>query len=220
MDSVREYGQEVITTEKGHRIGIVTIVGEIEGHTFLAANAKTTKYEHMIPLLIGMENDASVDGILFVLNTIGGDVECGLAMAELIAAIQKPTVSLVIGGSHSIGIPLAVATDCSFIVPSATMLAHPVRMNGTVLGAPRTYYQFNQMQERIIGFICRHAAIEKTRLEELMLAKDTMAKDLGTILVGEEAVKEGLISQGGGLWDAMQTLERKIAGKKKGQKGA
>ncbi len=114
MDSVKEYGQEVITTEKGHRIGIVTIIGEIEGHTLLAANAKTTKYEHMIPLLIGMENDASVDGILFVLNTIGGDVECGLAMAELIAAIQKPTISLVIGGSHSIGIPLAVATDCSF----------------------------------------------------------------------------------------------------------
>lgn len=146
MDSVKEYGQEVITTEKGHRIGIVTIIGEIEGHTLLAANAKTTKYEHMIPLLIGMENDASVDGILFVLNTIGGDVECGLAMAELIAAIQKPTISLVIGGSHSIGIPLAVATDCSFIVPSATMLAHPVRMSGTVLGAPQTYYQFNQMQ--------------------------------------------------------------------------
>lgn len=219
MDSVKEYGQEVITTEKGHRIGIVTIIGEIEGHTPLAANAKTTKYEHMIPLLIGMENDASVDGILFVLNTIGGDVECGLAMAELIAAIQKPTISLVIGGSHSIGIPLAVATDCSFIVPSATMLAHPVRMSGTVLGAPQTYYQFNQMQERIIGFICRHAAIKKTRLEELMLAKDTMAKDLGTILVGEEAVNEGLISHVGSLGDAMLTLERMIAGKKTAQKG-
>lgn len=173
----------------------------------------------MIPLLIGMENDASVDGILFVLNTIGGDVECGLAMAELIAAIQKPTVSLVIGGSHSIGIPLAVATDCSFIVPSATMLAHPVRMSGTVLGAPQTYYQFNQMQERIIGFICRHAAIKKTRLEELMLAKDTMAKDLGTILVGEEAVNEGLISHVGSLGDAMLTLERMIASKKTAQKG-
>ena len=219
MDSVKEYGQEVITTEKGHRIGIVTIIGEIEGHTLLVANAKTTKYEHMIPLLIGMENDASVDGILFVLNTIGGDVECGLAMAELIAAIQKPTISLVIGGSHSIGIPLAVATDCSFIVPSATMLAHPVRMSGTVLGAPQTYYQFNQMQERIIGFICRHAAIKKTRLEELMLAKDTMAKDLGTILVGEEAVNEGLISHVGSLGDAMLTLERMIAGKKTAQKG-
>ena len=219
MDSVKEYGQEVITTEKGHRIGIVTIIGEIEGHTLLAANAKATKYEHMIPLLIGMENDASVDGILFVLNTIGGDVECGLAMAELIAAIQKPTISLVIGGSHSIGIPLAVATDCSFIVPSATMLAHPVRMSGTVLGAPQTYYQFNQMQERIIGFICRHAAIKKTRLEELMLAKDTMAKDLGTILVGEEAVNEGLISHVGSLGDAMLTLERMIAGKQTAQKG-
>lgn len=219
MDNVKEYGQEVITTEKGHRIGIVTIIGEIEGHTLLAANVKTTKYEHMIPLLIGMENDASVDGILFVLNTIGGDVECGLAMAELIAAIQKPTVSLVIGGSHSIGIPLAVATDCSFIVPSATMLAHPVRMSGTVLGAPQTYYQFNQMQERIIGFICRHAAIKKIRLEELMLAKDTMAKDLGTILVGEEAVNEGLISHVGSLGDAMLTLERMIASKKTAQKG-
>ena len=146
-------------------------------------------------------------------------MECGLAMAELIAAIQKPTISLVIGGSHSIGIPLAVATDCSFIVPSATMLAHPVRMSGTVLGAPQTYYQFNQMQERIIGFICRHAAIKKTRLEELMLAKDTMAKDLGTILVGEEAVNEGLISHVGSLGDAMLTLERMIAGKKTAQKG-
>ena len=197
----------------------MTIIGEIEGHQLSAQNAKTTKYEHMIPLLIGMENDASVDGILFVLNTIGGDVECGLAMAELIAAIQKPTISLVIGGSHSIGIPLAVATDCSFIVPSATMLAHPVRMSGTVLGAPQTYYQFNQMQERIIGFICRHAAIKKTRLEELMLAKDTMAKDLGTILVGEEAVNEGLISHVGSLGDAMLTLERMIASKKTAQKG-
>ena len=210
MDSVKEYGQEVITTEKGHRIGIVTIIGEIEGHTLLAANAKTTKYEHMIPLLIGMENDASVDGILFVLNTIGGDVECGLAMAELIAAIQKPTISLVIGGSHSIGIPLAVATDCSFIVPSATMLAHPVRMSGTVIGAKQTYDYFKQMQDRIAGFVASHCHVSEERMTEMMMNTQMLTKDLGTILVGKQAVSEGIIDAVGGISDAFAKLYQLI----------
>ena len=172
----------------------------------------------MIPLLIAIDHDEQVDGVLFVLNTIGGDVECGLALAELIASLRKPTVSLVIGGSHSIGIPLAVATNDSFIVPTATMLVHPVRMNGTLLGAPQTYYQFNQMQDRIVSFISSHTKIEKDRLESLMLAKDTMAKDLGTILVGKNAVEEGLIAHVGDLQDAIESLEKKVEEKKEALK--
>lgn len=218
MDTIKEYGQNVITTEKGNRIRIVTVIGEIEGHTVTTDSTKTTKYEHMIPLLIAIDHDEEVDGILFVLNTIGGDVECGLALAELIASLKKPTVSLVIGGSHSIGIPLAVATNDSFIVPTATMLVHPVRMNGTLLGAPQTYYQFNQMQERIVSFISSHTKIEKERLETLMLAKDTMAKDLGTILVGKNAVDEGLIAHVGNLQDAIESLEMKVEEKKEDSK--
>lgn len=218
MDTIKEYGQDIIATEKDNRIRIVTVIGEIEGHTVATDSTKTTKYEHMIPLLIAIDHDEQVDGVLFVLNTIGGDVECGLALAELIASLRKPTVSLVIGGSHSIGIPLAVATNDSFIVPTATMLVHPVRMNGTLLGAPQTYYQFNQMQDRIVSFISSHTKIEKDRLESLMLAKDTMAKDLGTILVGKNAVEEGLIAHVGDLQDAIESLEKKVEEKKEALK--
>ena len=218
MDTIKEYGQDIITTEKDNRISILTVNGEIEGHTVATDSTKTTKYEHMIPLLIAIDHDEQVDGVLFVLNTIGGDVECGLALAELIASLRKPTVSLVIGGSHSIGIPLAVATNDSFIVPTATMLVHPVRMNGTLLGAPQTYYQFNQMQDRIVSFISSHTKIEKDRLESLMLAKDTMAKDLGTILVGKNAVEEGLIAHVGDLQDAIESLEKKVEEKKEALK--
>lgn len=208
MDEVKEYGQSVVYTEEGYGFQIISIIGEIEGHDILSGNSKTTKYEHLIPKLIEVENNKRIDGILVVLNTIGGDVECGLAIAELIASLSKPTVSIVIGGSHSIGIPLAVSTDYSFIVPSATMLVHPVRMSGTVLGAPQTYYQFYQMQERIVSFICSHCHVKKETFEEMMMAKDTMAKDLGTILVGKEAVDVGLINEVGGLDKAMEKLKK------------
>ncbi len=207
MDQVKEYGQGRFKTSSEKEVCIVTIIGEIEGHDNLSSNTKTTKYEHLIPQLIEIDNDKLTDGILFVLNTIGGDVECGLAIAELIASLHKPTVSLVMGGSHSIGIPLAVATTYSFIVPSATMMVHPVRMSGTVVGAPQTFFQFYQMQERIVNFITRHSSIEKESFEELMLSKNMMAKDLGTVLVGKEAVDVGLISEVGGLEKAIKKLE-------------
>lgn len=210
MELLKEYGQSVIKTENGKCILISTIIGEIEGHDILSGGTKATKYEHIIPQLIQMDNHPDVGGVLFVLNTIGGDVECGLAIAELISSMKTPTVSLVIGGSHSIGIPLAVSTDYSFIVPTATMLVHPVRITGTILGAPQTYYQFYQMQERIVAFICKHSGIKKDTFEKMMLAKDTMAKDLGTILVGEQAVKANLINQVGGLKNAIDYLKNQM----------
>lgn len=206
-EKVKEFGQSTIQTSRGNKIEVVTIIGEIEGHDVLSGNTKSTKYEHLIPQLIALDNDEDVEGILFVLNTIGGDVECGLAIAELIASLKTPTVSLVIGGSHSIGIPLAVSTDYSFIVPTATMLVHPVRITGTVLGAPQTYYQFYQMQERIVDFICSHSRIERYDFEGMMMNKETMAKDLGTILVGKEAVEHKLIDSVGGLKDAIKHLK-------------
>ncbi|MDD6193734.1 MAG: ATP-dependent Clp protease proteolytic subunit [Lachnospiraceae bacterium] len=207
MDEVKEYGQGSFGTAGGKVVRIVTIIGEIEGHDVLSGNTKATKYEHLIPQLIEVDNDKMTDGILFVLNTIGGDVECGLAIAELMASLHKPTVSLVIGGSHSIGIPLAVSAKYSFLVPSATMMVHPVRMSGTVVGAPQTYFQFYQMQERIVNFIVKHCKVEKTVFEELMLSKNMMAKDLGTVLVGQEAVDVGLIDEVGGLENAIKKLE-------------
>ncbi len=209
-EKIKEYGQSTIETAQKTNIEVVTIIGEIEGHDALSQNAKTTKYEHLIPRLIALDNDVEIGGILFVLNTIGGDVECGLAIAELIASLKTPTVSLVIGGSHSIGIPLAVSTNYSFIVPTATMLVHPVRITGTILGAPQTYYQFYQMQERIVDFICHHSSVKRCDFEKMMMAKENMAKDLGTVLVGKEAVEHKLINKVGGLKDAIKFLENQI----------
>lgn len=188
----------------------MTIIGEIEGHQLSAQNAKTTKYEHMIPALAKVEQDESIKGILILINTIGGDVECGLAIAELIASLSKPTVSLVLGGSHSIGVPIAVSTDHSFIVKTGTMVIHPVRMNGTVIGAPQTYDYFQQMQDRILGFISDHSRASRQRLEKLMLDTGILTKDLGTILVGADAVKEGLIDEVGGISEALKKLHRMI----------
>ena len=210
MDEIKEYGQGCISIAKDQRVQIITIIGEIEGHDTTTGSAKATKYEHIIPQMIKADYHEDVDGILILLNTIGGDVECGLAIAELIASLRKPVVSLVMGGSHSIGIPLAVSADHSFIVPSATMMVHPVRTTGTILGAPQTFYQFNQMQERIVTFICSHSRIKAEEFERLMFAKDTIAKDLGTILVGEEAVSAGLIDEIGGVTEAICKLQELI----------
>ena len=207
MDEVKEYGQGSFRTDGGKVVRVVTIIGEIEGHDVLSGSTKATKYEHLIPQLIEVDNDKLTDGILFVLNTIGGDVECGLAIAELMASLKKPTVSLVIGGSHSIGIPLAVSAKYSFLVPSATMMVHPVRMSGTVVGAPQTYFQFYKMQARIVNFIVKHCAVKKDVFEEMMLSKNMMAKALGTVLVGQEAVDVGLIDEVGGLENAIKKLE-------------
>lgn len=208
-EKIKEYGELKLGDEK-HRISMMTIIGEIEGHECLPSSAKTTKYEHVLPKLAEFEENDDADGLLLLLNTVGGDVESGLAIAEMIASIEKPTVSLVLGGSHSIGVPLAVSTDYSFIVPSGTMVIHPVRMNGMVIGAQQTYDYFKQMQDRILHFIATHSRADEKRLEELMMYTGILTKDLGTILVGEEAVKEGLIQEVGGIHQAFLKLHELI----------
>lgn len=199
---------EVTAGAPGQEFKCISVIGQIEGHYLLGENQKATKYEHLIPLLVEAEEDPDVKGILFVLNTMGGDVEAGLALAELIASMKKPTVSLVLGGGHSIGVPLAVAAKRSFIVPSATMTLHPVRINGVVIGAPQTYRSLSDMQNRIEAFICTHSDIPRETLRELMMKPDEMATDIGSVLEGEEAVRVGLIDALGGLCDALAALRR------------
>ncbi len=211
-DMIKEYGQAVMKDPNTqHSIHLLSIIGEIEGHECLPSTTKTTKYEHVLPQLAVIEDDDNVDGLLLILNTVGGDVESGLAIAEMVASIHKPSVSLVLGGSHSIGVPLAVSTDYSFIVPSGTMVIHPVRMSGTVIGAKQTYDYFKQMQDRILTFITTHSDAQKERLEQMMMNTDMLSKDLGTILVGEEAVKEGLINAVGGIHEAVSKLHQLIS---------
>jgi len=205
-EKLSEFGQVVLDESKGKKIHLLTIIGEIEGHESLPDKAKTTKYEHVLPQLASIEYDKEIEGVLILLNTVGGDVEAGLAIAEMISSLSKPTVSLVLGGSHSIGVPIAASTDYSFIVPTGTMVIHPVRMSGTVIGAPQTYDYFKQMQNRIIGFIATHCKASKERLETLMLNTGMLTKDLGTILVGKEAVKEGVIDEVGGIKEAFKKL--------------
>lgn len=191
-------------------IQFLTIIGQIEGHVLLPPTSKATKYEHVIPQLVACAESPEVDGVLVLLNTMGGDVEAGLALAELIAHLGKPSVSLVIGGGHSIGVPLAVSANYSFIAPSATMTIHPVRMNGTIVGAPQTYEYFNKTQDRVEDFVTTHSRVTRKRLAKLMMDTRTMAQDVGTILIGEEAVKEGIIDAVGGLHDAMEKLYEMI----------
>ena len=199
-------------TAKNSRESIhcLNIIGQIEGHYLLGETQKTTKYEHVIPMLVGIEESDEIDGLLIVLNTMGGDVEAGLAIAEMIASMKKPTVSLVLGGGHSIGVPLAVSAKRSFIVPSATLTVHPVRISGTVIGAPQTYDYFRDMQNRIIRFITTHSKVSKQRITELMMKPDEMANDIGSIVEGKEAVECGLIDEIGGLSDALSALRDMI----------
>lgn len=204
-DSVKEYGME----EKDG-ILLLSIIGEIEGHDNASKDGKTTKYEHILPILAKAEKNSEIKGILFLVNTVGGDVSAGLALAEMISSMKTPTVSLVLGDSHSIGVPIAVATDYSFIVPTATMVIHPVRMSGTILGAKQTYRQFQSTQDRILSFVARNSTCSKERLEEMMMETTMMAKDLGTVLVGEDAVKEGLINEVGGIARAYEKLGEMI----------
>lgn len=209
IEEVKEYGQ--LELRRGSdRISLLTIIGEVEGHECLPAATKTTKYEHVLPKLAEIEENPEVDGLLLLLNTVGGDVESGLAIAEMIASVEKPTVSLVLGGSHSIGVPLAVSADYSFIVPSGTMVIHPVRMSGTVIGAQPTYDYFKQMQDRILTFIASHSGAKYGKLEELMMNTGILTKDLGTILVGKQAVEEGLIDEVGGIHNAFVKLHELI----------
>ena len=210
-DTIEKYGQVCMdNSRQQHKIQLLSVIGEVEGHECLPGTSKTTKYEHVLPKLAQIEDSKDVDGLLVLLNTVGGDVESGLAIAEMIASLSKPTVSLVLGGSHSIGVPLAVAADYSYIVPTGTMVIHPVRMNGTVIGAPQTYDYFQQMQDRIAGFIAEHCQIREKRIEELMLNTGMLTKDLGTILVGLEAVQEGIINEVGGISQAISRLHQMI----------
>ncbi len=212
MEAIQDYGQvQMNHNRQKHNIYLLSVIGEIEGHECLASSTKTTKYEHVLPKLAEVEDDAEVDGVLILLNTVGGDVESGLAIAEMIASLSKPTVSLVLGGSHSIGVPLAVAADYAYIVPTGTMVIHPVRLSGTVIGARQTYDYFKQMQERISGFIAAHCMVKSERIEEMMMNTSMLTKDLGTILVGHEAVAEGIINEVGGVSEAVQRLHFMIS---------
>lgn len=201
---------EVSYKDSKKRIHVMTIIGEIEGHDNLAAGSKTTKYEHVLPKLAAIEEDEECKGLLLIINTVGGDVSAGLALAEMVASLSKPTVALVIGDCHSIGVPLAVSCDYSFIVPSGTMIIHPVRMSGTVIGAPQTYEYFKIIQDRIVGFIENHSQTTASNVEKMMMKKGVLTKDLGTILVGAEAVENGLINQVGGIGAAFEKINELI----------
>ena len=192
----------------------LTVIGQIEGHTALSSDNKTTKYEHVIPQLAAIEESPEIDGLLILINTVGGDVEAGLAIAELIGSMKTPTVSIVLGGGHSIGVPLAVAAQRSFIVPSATMTIHPVRFSGTSIAAPQTYHYFEKMQERIVRFVTEHSGISEERFRKFLLETDELASDVGSVVTGDEAVESGLIDELGGLSAALDCLHRMIAEKK------
>lgn len=209
QQQIVDSGSVTTKTRKGS-IHCITIIGQIEGHMNAANSTKTTKYEHMMPLLAALEQSDEVDGVLFLLNTVGGDIEAGLGIAELIAGMSKPTASLVLGGSHSIGLPLAVAVKRSFAVPSAAMTIHPVRMSGTVIAAPQTYHYFERLQDRIVDFVTRNCAVSKDEFLSLMLKTGEMAADVGSVVYGEEAVSLGLIDQVGTLSDALKWLYEQI----------
>ena len=199
---------------KNNKIQCITIIGQVEGHYILPPEQKSTKYEHIIPLLVSIEQDKSVEGVLVILNTMGGDVEAGLAIAEMISSMKKPSVSLVLGGGHSIGVPLAVCTTKSFIVPSATMTIHPVRISGTVVGSPQTYYYFERMQDRITRFVSSHSKISEEAFKAYMMKTDQIATDTGSVIDGYEAQGCGLIDCVGGLSDALSALYELIDGEK------
>ena len=209
LDNISESGG-ILAENSRESIHCMTIIGQVEGHYILGEREKATKYEHIIPLLVSIEESDDIDGLLIILNTMGGDVEAGLAIAEMIASMKKPTVSLVLGGGHSIGVPLAVAAKRSFIVPSATMTIHPVRVNGLVIGVQQTYDYFREMQNRIVRFIVSHSKISEPKVNELMTRPDEMANDIGTIVEGDEAVRLGLIDKVGGLSDALEALREMI----------
>ena len=209
QERIEEFGAGLTKTERG-TIYTLTIIGQIEGHQVAPETVKTTKYEHVLPLLAAIEESEEIDGLLLLLNTVGGDIEAGLAISELIAGMKKPSVSLVLGGGHSIGIPLAVSAKISMIAPTASMMIHPVRMSGVVVGAPATYHYFQRIQEQIADFVTRNSKIKKETFERYMMATGEIATDVGTIVYGKEAVKSGLIDRLGGLHDALDELHKMI----------
>ena len=209
IEQINQLGSDITKSEKGN-IYTLTIIGQVEGHQIAPENVKTTKYEHVLPLLSGIEESDDIDGLLLLLNTVGGDIEAGLAIAEMIAGMKKPTVSLVLGGGHSIGIPLAVCTKKSFITPTASMTVHPVRMTGLVVGAPQTFRYFQRIQEQIADFVTANSKITREAFEDYMMATGEMATDVGTILYGKDAVESGLIDKMGGISDALAALHKMI----------
>jgi len=213
IQPIVDFGSTLIRNEKGS-IHVLTIVGQIEGHQLLPSTSKSTKYEHVMPLLAMVEESDEVDGLLVLLNTVGGDIEAGLAIAELISSMSKPTVSLVLGGGHSIGVPLAVSAKRSFIAPSAAMTIHPVRMNGLIIGVPQTFYYFERIQERIIQFVTANSNVKREDFTRLMLQTGQLAADVGSVIYGEEAVQLGIIDRIGGLSDALGCLHEMIEGEK------
>ena len=216
LQNILQLGSGLIQSSRG-TIQVLTIVGQVEGHQLLSPNSKSTKYEHIMPLLAMVEESDEVDGLLVLLNTVGGDIEAGLAIAELIAGMSKPTVSLVLGGGHSIGVPLAVSAKRSFIVPSAAMTNQPVRQTGLVIGVPQTFYYFERIQERIVQFVVKNTSVKEQEFSELMLKTGELAADVGSVVYGEEAVKLGLIDGIGGLSDALACLHEMIAQRKNPQ---
>lgn len=214
LQAIKELGSTDIPKEESN-IHCLSIIGQIEGHILLPPHNKTTKYEHVIPQLVAIEESKTIEGLLLILNTVGGDVEAGLAISEMVSSLSKPTVSLVLGGGHSIGVPMAVSADYSFIAGSATMTIHPIRLNGLVIGTPQTYEYFDKMQERVVNFVTSHSKISKEKFKGLMLKTGELANDVGTVLFGEEAAKIGLIDSVGGLSDAIKKLNELIENNKK-----
>lgn len=212
---IKDYGQITLTNNRfHHKIHLLNIIGEIEGHESLGNNSKTSKYEHILPQLAAVEDNDDIDGLLVLLNTVGGDVEAGLAIAEMIASLSKPKVCLVLGGGHSIGVPLAVSGDVTFIVPSATMVVHPIRMNGTVLGVRQNYEYIERMQDRIIEFTSTHCSVREEELRQIMFNTTELTKDIGSVLIGKQAVSKGIIDRVGGIHNALSCLYDLINDKK------
>ncbi|HEY4601612.1 MAG TPA: ATP-dependent Clp protease proteolytic subunit [Cerasibacillus sp.] len=214
VQKIQQLGQTSVAQAPDTNIHVLSIIGQVEGHIQLPPQNKTTKYEHMLPQLIAIEQNPKIEGLIILLNTVGGDVEAGLALAEMIASLSKPTVSIVLGGGHSIGVPIAVAADYSYIVPTATMTIHPVRLTGLVIGVPQTFEYLDKMQERVIQFVVEHSGIKESQFKELMFAKGNLTRDIGTNIVGTEAVKHGLIDEVGGVKNAMEKVNQLISMKK------
>lgn len=210
VEKIEKLGQTSVAQSPDSSIHVLTIIGQIEGHMHLPPQNKTTKYEHVLPQLIAIEQNPDIEGLVIILNTVGGDVEAGLALSEMIASISKPTVSIVLGGGHSIGVPISVSTDYSFITPTATMTIHPVRLTGLVIGVPQTFEYLDKMQDRVINFVVNHSNIKEETFKDLMFAKGNLTRDIGTNIVGENAVKYGLIDHVGGIKEAMEKIKELI----------
>lgn len=213
VEKIQQLGQSNIPQAPDSNVHVLSIIGQVEGHIQLPPQNKTTKYEHLLPLLIAVEQNPKIEGLVILLNTVGGDVEAGLALSEMIASISKPTVSIVLGGGHSIGVPIAVATDYSYIVPTATMTIHPVRLTGMVIGVPQTFEYLDKMQDRVINFVTNHSNIKEEKFKDLMFAKGNLTRDIGTNVIGTDAVKYGLIDEVGGVKEAMIKVNELINNK-------